>query len=58
MIFLKSDFLINQKKLFDLLQRKSFKMMKNAFYFIFKALFVLNIFKFLSRPFGHVKKTA
>ena len=58
MIFLKSDFLINQKKSFDLLQRKSFKMMKNAFYFIFKALFVLNIFKFLSRSFDHVKKTA
>ena len=34
------------------------KMMKNAFYFILKALFVLKIFKFLSRPFGHVGKTA
>ena len=31
--------------------------MKNAFYFILKALFVLNIFKFLSRIFGHVGKT-
>ena len=31
-------------------------MMKNAFYFILKALFVLKIFKFLSRLFGHVKK--
>ena len=29
------------------------KMMKNAFHFILKALFVLKIFKFLSRPFGH-----
>ena len=27
---------------------KLLKMMKNAFYFILKALFVLNIFKFLS----------
>ena len=35
-----------------------FKMMKNAFYFILKALFVLKIFKFLSRLFGHVEKTA
>ena len=34
------------------------KMMKNALYFILKALFVLKIFKFLSRLFGHVGKTA
>ena len=34
------------------------KMMKNAFYFILKALFVLKIFKFLSWLFGHVGKTA
>ena len=33
------------------------KMMKNAFYFILKALFVLKIFRFLSWPFGHVGKT-
>ena len=33
------------------------KMMKNAFYSILKALFVLKIFKFLSRLFGHVGKT-
>ena len=32
--------------------------MKNAFYFILKALFVLWIFKFLSWLFGHVGKTA
>ena len=31
-------------------------MMKNAFYFTSKALFVLKIFKFLSRLFGHVLK--
>ena len=34
------------------------KMMKNDFYFILKALFVLKLFKFLSRLFGHVGKTA
>ena len=34
------------------------KMMKNAFYFILKALFVLMIFNFLSWFFGHVQKTA
>ena len=32
------------------------KMMKNAFYFTSKALFVLKIFKFLSWLFGHVSK--
>ena len=32
-------------------------MMKNAFYFNLKALFVLKIFKFLSRLFGHLGKT-
>ena len=32
------------------------KLMKNAFYFTSKALFVLKIFKFLSKLFGHVLK--
>ena len=31
-------------------------MMKNAFYFILNALFVLKIFKFLSWLFRHVEK--
>ena len=31
-------------------------MMKNAIYFILEALFVLKIFKFLSRIFGLVQK--
>ena len=34
------------------------KMMKNAFYFILKALSVLKVFKFLSWLFGHAEKTA
>ena len=34
---------------------KPLKVMKNAFYFTLKALFVLQIFKFLSRLFGHVE---
>ena len=34
------------------------KMMKNVFYFILKAFFMLKLFKFLSRHFGHVGKTA
>ena len=32
--------------------------MKNAFYFILKALFVLKVFKFLSWSFGHEGKTS
>ena len=31
--------------------------MKNAFYFIIKALFALSILKFLSRLLDHVEKT-
>ena len=31
-------------------------MMKNAFYFILKVLFVLKMFQFLSWLFGHVEK--
>ena len=34
------------------------KMVKNAFYFILKALFILKIFKFLPWLFGHIEKTA
>ena len=34
----------------------TWKVVKNAFYFILKALFVLKIFKFLSSLFGHVEK--
>ena len=34
------------------------KLMKNAFYSILKALFVLKTFNFLSSRFGHIEKTA
>ena len=34
------------------------KLMKSAFYFSSKALFVLKVFKFLSWLFGHVGKAA
>ena len=37
--------------------KSPWKVMKNAFYFIWKALFVLKISKFLSWLFGHVEKT-
>ena len=47
----------SNKILFIWFNESPLKMMKNAFYFILKALFVLEIFKFLSWRFGHVEKT-
>ena len=56
-IFLKSD--SHFPKIFLIYFNEiPLKMMKNAFYFILKALFVLKIFKFLSWHFGHVEETA
>ena len=46
------------KKCFICFNKNSLKMMKNVFYFILKALFVLKIFKFLSSLFDHVEKTS
>ena len=46
------------KKLFFFLNESPLKLMKTAFYFILKALFVLEIFKFLSSHFGYVEETA
>ena len=43
---------------FTCFNENSLKMMKNVFYFILKALFVLEILKFLSWLFEHVEKTA
>ena len=52
---LKSDL---SKKFVLFASLKAFvKMMKNPFYFILKALFVLKIFKFLSWHFGHAERT-
>ena len=45
-----------KKKCVSYLIKNPLKMMRNAFYFILKALFVLKIFKFLSRRFGHIGK--
>ena len=55
---LKSDSYLPKKFLFIRFTESSLKMMKNAFYFILKTLFVLTIFKFLSWHFGHVPETA
>ena len=52
---LKSDSLLPKKNCFISLIESPLKVMKNAFYFILKALFVLKIFKFLSL-FVHVGK--
>ena len=54
---LKSDSHLPKKICVICLIESPLKLMKNAFYFILKALFVLKIFKFLSRLFGHVGKT-
>ena len=53
---LNSDPYFPKKKWFICFNESPLKMMKNAFYFILKALFVLKIFQFLSQPFGHVEK--
>ena len=39
-----------------LANERPLKVMKNDFYFTLKAHFVLKIFKFLSRIFGHAEK--
>ena len=53
---LKSDPHLPQKTCFIFFHESPLKMMKNVFYFILNALFVLKIFKFLSWLFGHLEK--
>ena len=55
---LKSDSHLSQKNCIICFIESPLKMMKNAFYFILKTLFVLKILKILSWLFGHVGKTA
>ena len=55
---LKSGSHLPKKNFFIGFNDSSSKMMKNAFYFLLKALFFLNIFKVLSWLFGHVEKMA
>ena len=55
---LESDSQLPKKKFIICFNDSHSKMMKNAFYLLLKALFVLKIFKFLSWLFGHVEKTA
>ena len=53
---LKSDSHLPKNFFVICLIESPFKMMKNAFYSILKALLVLKIIKFLSRLFCHVRK--
>ena len=46
------------RKFFTCFNDNCSEVMKNAFYFVLIALFVLKIFKFLSWVFGHVEKLA
>ena len=55
---LKSDSHLPEKVFITCFNDSPLKMMKNAFYFILKAIFVLKIVKFLSWLFGHLEKTA
>ena len=55
---LKSDSHLAKKNFFVCVNDSSSKMMKNVFYFILKAIFVLKIFKFLPLLLRHVEKTA
>ena len=48
----------SKKNLFICFNESPLKMMKNAFYFILKALSAPNLFKLLSLHFGHVEETA
>ena len=45
-----------QKNVFICFIESRLKRMRNAFYLMLKALFILEIFVFLPRPFGFVKK--
>ena len=53
-MFFTSRVLTSKKKFVFCFIESPFEMMKNAFYFILKALFVLKIFQFLPRLCGHV----
>ena len=57
-LYLKADSHFPKKVYFISFSESSLKRTKNAFYSIWKALFVLKIFKFLSWLFAHIVKTA
>ena len=55
---LKVRLLPSKKKYVTYFIESPLKVMKNDYYFILKAIFVLKIFKFLSWLFDHYQKTA
>ena len=55
---LKSGFPLPKKNCVICAIGSPLEVMKNVSYIILKALFVLKIFRFLSRLFGHGRKTA
>ena len=55
---MKAGFFPFKKNCFICFNENPSKMIKDAFYFILKALLVLEIFKFLSWLFGPVEKMA
>ena len=55
---LKSGFRLPKKICVICVIESPLEVIKNVSYFILKALFVLKIFRYLSRLFGHVGKTA
>ena len=57
-MLLKSDSHLPKRFCVICLIENLLEVMKNAFYFILKALFILKIFKYLSRLFDPVGKTA
>ena len=56
--YIKVELSPSKKIVFIYFNDSPLKIIRKAFYFILKALFVLKIFKFLSWLFGHVDKTA
>ena len=58
LFLMKSDSHLSKKDCAICLIENPLKMVKNAFHAILKAFSVLKMFKFLSRLFGHVEKTA
>ena len=59
LILLKAHSKVYLESLREFLATESpLKMMKNAFFFTLKALFVLKVFKFLSSLFTHAEKVS
>ena len=56
-MFIKVGLSPSEKNFYICFNESPLKKLKNGFYFILKALFILKIFRFFSCFFGHVDKT-